>query len=386
MTYTRVKESGVGSTVVSYTGYKRENSACTVYTNGTGSFTSERDWKITHGVDVPNYYARKRRGELLPMTAFHQWEESGSASGQGLVSKSTLACKTYPNYWTTPSVPSFLSAWYIAYDMATPDAVHAKAAEALQDEYYVQAAAAKIYASGWDALTFASELDKTVQMFKGFVKNLAKNLRSPMGPERLWLEGRYGWRQVMFDIKDIQKAINSIDDRRKRYRQSAGGSSNSTELSTKAVSWVSGTHVYPVVDTYEVNTRGTVVADITPPKIQLNPVITGWELTRLSFVLDWVINVGQWLEAMSFLVFSQQYVAAMGVQVRCTRTLSDPLVTWSQYHSGSITGSSTWTCTLQMRNPVKVPMTPLVKLRIDAWKALDLYSLLRLKQRPYSRR
>lgn len=386
MAYTRVKTSGVGSTVTSWTGYKRETSACTVLPNGSGSYTSARDWKITEGVDVPNFYARKRRGELLPMTPFHQWEESGSASGAATVNKSTLACKTYPSYWTTPTVPSFNSNWYVVYDILTPDVVHAKAMEALQDDYYVQAAAARIYASGWDALTFASELDKTIQMFKGFVKNLAKNIPSRMGPEKLWLEGRYGWRQVMFDIKDIQKAINSIDDRRKRYRQSAGDSEDSTILSTQTVVWASSTHVYPVTDTYEVNVRGTVVADIAPPKIQLNPVITGWELTKFSFVLDWVINVGQFLEAMSFLVFSQQYVAAMGVQVHFTRTISNPAVTWSTYHSGSITGSSTWTCTLQMRNPVTVPKTPLVKLRLDAWKVLDLYSLLRLKQYQYSRR
>lgn len=376
----RIKESGVGSTSTTYVSKQRVNTNCPVTNVGGGSVVTARDYKRTYGVDIPNYYARKKRGELLPMTPFSQWEESGSASGTHGINQSNVSCKTYPNFWCEPSIPSMGSGWFVAGPSLTceaPDPVMKVICDNQGlGEYAVQAAAAKLQSAGWDALTFAAELNKTLSMFRNALSNLNRNLSRGYS-DKMWLEARYGWRQLFFDMKDIEKALSSINDGRKRYREAAGSSMSWTESGTLTTTWASCTQYWPLVNQITLNARGTVVADYEPPRISLNPIKTGWELITLSFVVDWFVNVGQWIDSMTFLVFSSQYTAAQGFQVQYSRTVTSPSVVFNKYYSGSVTGQSQWDCTLQVRYPCSVPLTPLVKLRLDASKVADLLAILK---------
>jgi hypothetical protein len=245
--------------------------------------------------------------------------------------------------------------------------------------YVVQQSAAAIYSQGWDALTFVAELKQLRRMLSGVADKLDRLTRgkSPGMIYNLWLEGRYGWRTLRYDVDDFVEFLGSTNDGRARFRASRGfdisGSWTqyveevSAGLKTGRSSDISWTG----------SARGTVVADIDVPEIRFNPLTTAWEVTRLSFVVDWLLNVGQALEATTFLLLAKAYVAGAGYKIDfdLERTYSSNGVTGSQvvYHDD---GHCSGTARVTKRDPASVGVLPRLRLRLDKWKVVDLLSLV----------
>jgi len=317
----------------------------------------------TEGRDLPEYHKRKKRGELLPITYFRQEEikrETHVAFDMQYNSSSyrKLCQRRTGNIWPYPE-----------------EAMMQEFVDGYPTEYFVQAAAAKIYSSGWDALTFMAELRQTYAMFSNFVGNFAKNASSGK-LENIWLEGRYGWRTLMYDIEDINKMLQNIDAKRTRFKESVGTTVKEVIQTPFLWGQAEGGNVdFTRTDTIFIGLRGTVVADVEPPDLSFNPITTAWELKTLSFVVDWIVNVGQFLEAMSFLIISTQHYAAGGREISVIREYTIDSVTphsgWSYTCEGRSDSFRRWT----MRIPTTVSNNPLLQLRLDGWKALDLVSL-----------
>lgn len=366
------KESG-GYTSNSWTSYKR-TSATAYAVDGTGTTQSKVDYRHSVGNSTPDYYRKLKSGSLLPMTSFSQFEVKGEILDTSYeTNRDSYSSWPEPHWWSYDKRNWASIAWsFVESDLSSvsiPDA-----------NYLVQAAAANIYSSGWDALTFALELSKTVDMFRNFLSKYGPVLREVNAKQLAdaYLEARYGWRTLIYDLKDIMKAINSVDDGRKRYKEVCHDMDfdSNVQSSVSLGNWSSCIPTCKIETNYTISTRGTVMADITPPKIQLNVPITAWEVTRLSFVVDWIVNVGQFLEAMSFLALSAKYVAATGVLVIGNRTVTANPVTWKAgYHGGYINWSSSCTASWTIRTPTSVPTIPLIRLRLDALKVADLAAL-----------
>lgn len=331
----------------------------------TSEFTTVHDTWLTQGVDTPEYFKRKRAGELLPLTHFNQerlyWE------GHMNWNISTGNYQQMSNEWIIPNCKL---------------SVEEAKAYSESSEYYVQAAAAKIYSSGFDALTFALELKETANMFHNLVENIrAKSVGSWLTTDfhNLWLEGRYGWRQVYRDMVEITDFINKIDDGRKRFSESVGSSRTFKTTSTNSQN-LGAALTYDVItsDTITVGRRGHVVADISPPAIIINPITSWWEVTKLSFVVDWLLNVGQFLESMSFLAYAQQYVASEGMYVKIERNASiDNVIVDTAWNSEStISGHASGYCEWTSRVPTTVAYHPLLEIRLSGLKVLDLVALM----------
>lgn len=340
------------------------------------------DYGYLLGEDLAGFHKMKRSGVLLPLTYFRKLSENGSQTGTYYAAQSGGTTYTY-------TAGFFSSCWQ-------SDASLEASLSGLDASYFVQAAAAKIYASGWDALTFIAELKETANMFRNTALRFSRTLRKIRSAQTvghlakrakrggiktakslddLWLEGRYGWRTLAYDVQDIIKAISRIDDKRKRFRESVG------TTFTDSVSWpqtVSGgmTVVLSRVTEYEFGLRGTAVADIEPPKVAFNPVITAWELTKLSFVVDWFVNVGQWLESMSYLALATQHYEAQGLYVKATTTGTVESVSFLSGWSGYCTWTGSWVQELYERVPTSVSFNPLQQVRLDLWKGLDILSLV----------
>ena len=318
--------------------------------------------RTTEGRNTENYHKRKKRGELLPLTYFRQTEVKSEQEFQFDLKYSPTSYRQVCN-WTTLGT----------FEPPTQESVNLKLGYDVS--YFVQAAAAKIYSSGWDALTFMAELRQTVSMFRNFAKNLYSNASSGK-LENIWLEGRYGWRTLLYDIEDINKMLQNVDTQRKRFRESVGTSIREREITTVPGS-LGGAGTYDMIwtDEYYIGLRGTVVADITPPDFAFNPITTAWELKTLSFVTDWLVNVGQYLEAMSFLTFASQHYAAGGHEVTILRkgeiTNVTPATNWSMTLSGSAEAYRRTT----VRSPTQVSTNPLLQLRLDSFKVADLVAL-----------
>lgn len=356
--------------------------------NATYQFATSINKMTTQGWDVPDYHKKKRQGELIPMTPFEQIEQIGTNGGYYAWTDSG----GYQGKYAEQGKTSFLSTW-----IATPGDCE----ENINVDYadLLQAAAARIYSSGWDALTFAAELRKTVGMFRSsyrtfynlardarfrrnFVNDFFFNKRKPEDAKK-WLEYRYGWRTLVYDIKDLTKALNNIDSRRERYSERVGytltGSSNVTS-EVNLTSARSGESI-TTEKSWQVSVRGSVVADIKAPTFALNPVTTAWELTPYSFVVDWFVDVGQFLESMSFLALATNYTAASGLHMSLRK---------KQYvNEGSLATGFT-ACTLEsesdctvdwtVRSPMSLSKIPQVKVNLDVSKLIDLVALAKVRR------
>jgi hypothetical protein len=318
----------------------------------------------------------RNSGAILPMTNWEQFES------ETFVEKGDLDICTPGGrrYWAD-NYYGWAAQWG-AYKLVS--LTSAMVAELQLDNlpYLVQKAAGSIASSGWDALTFLAEIKHTRRMFSDVVTKLDSLVKEGL-PYReahnLWLEGRYGWRTLTYDIRDLHDVLLNFDAKRTRYNQKAGESANYMIVNTFDKSEVSG-HVWLThhdVVSMVVNYRASVVADISIPRLQFNPVTTAWEVTRLSFVVDWLLNVGQALDAAYFLLLVKDYKAAAGYRVDFTGESSSTVKSADAgYTINDCRRGYTSSGYYEYREPAYVSTLPRLKLRMNKWKALDLLSLV----------
>jgi len=248
----------------------------------------------------------------------------------------------------------------------------------------VQAASSKIYSSGHDSLTFAVEFNKVVRMFKNVRKTLVKLLKDSKyrGIDSVadgYLEYRYGWRILYFDIISLYGAIEGLQDkRRSRYSERVGRNVTSTDVALKR--FLGSVDDFTVVQTTELNIslRGSVTADIEPASFSFNPIVTAWETVKYSFIVDWVLGIGQWIASMSFIAISSNHSGSGGIKVTASRTgrlsLSSPVGT-SVSVDHDFQSSSVGTAYFRIPQPVS--LTPFVRIKLDTLKFIDLWALFR---------
>lgn len=329
-----------------------------------------------NGWDVPNFHARRKRGELLPMTPFHAFRTYGTASG-------TTDCLYtyvggYSHQWLSDGNWIPFDDWILTYENFTP---YKPDADDLL--VYAQAAAAKIYSSGHDTLTFFAELADVRRMFLNLGERVLhdwpkRNYRFDSD----WLQYRYGWRTLVMDLQDLVQAIRRLNSGKKRTRYS--DRSGTTFETSKASEWQTsgfyGDRTHSLSDTISSGFRGSVTADIEIPDFQINPLITGWEVIPYSFVLDWFISVGKALAAISFLSLSPTYSASIGYFLSIERSFSVEMDSFNTGCSGeeSMTGNSY--AELRWRMPCDIPYLPRFNLRMNATKVMDLVALVLQKK------
>jgi hypothetical protein len=264
----------------------------------------------------------------------------------------------------------------------------------------VDAAAAQIYSHGFDALTFLGEFRETRNMFKNILlgtvkaikktpskhlaalmksKPLSENVRKGTSlASNLLLEARYGWRPLMYDYQDFNKALANLSLERKRFSQRAGLSQSEVSQETGYTNSGAAYHHWTSTTEWLTSLRGSVVADIDPPQFAFNPFKTGWELVTLSFVLDWFVNVGAAIDAISFLLLSRHHTAAYGYSIRATRsgtiTSSNPV---AGYTAGECQVYNYSDATMVQRFPCSVSGIPHINVRLNDLKVADLLALVR---------
>jgi hypothetical protein len=321
------------------------------------------DTHNTTGYDIPGYYAKKKRGDLLPMTPFTQVKISGNCTGN--------LSSTFPSgnrIYYDPGYPHS-TLWQIS-----SEDLH-DLAESYDPTFFVQAAAAAIYSSGWDTLTFVAELHKAIRMLRSILKR-AIRLTSSGRFDKMWLEYRYGWRTLYFDLQDLEGAVKNINKDVKRFKERVG----TDEVTLSVTNYLQETSavVYNkiVTDSLSVGLRGSVVADIVPPRFQFNPAITAWELVTFSFMIDRVIHIGQALTAISFLLLQTRYTAAGGVHLELSRSLTSGDITHKPGCTGVYSLDGQCTGQITIRTPTSVTLQPLPRLRFGTAEIVDLISIL----------
>lgn len=332
------------------------------------------NWLATRGQEIPNYYQRLKRGELLPHTNFSQTLETGTSSGKTKGRRISDGCNTV----ITDDARSLSD---IKADLLQKDFV-GKALEGQDPRYWVQSAAASIYSKSFDAGTFLAESHKTLSMFKNALErvvNFKKNFRHLRRKDfdKAWLETRYGWRVLKYEIQDLNKAF-SEDFNRSRWSQRDGISIPIDETDVTDVVWLWRQHTRTLTYKGSVSVRGSVTADINLNMLSINPFVTAYEIVPYSFVADWFVYAGQAIEALSFLAFAQDYSASWGYKFECdvTHVSDNAFPLDNQYSVDIFESESSYHYEEVMRVPASVPYYPLPRLRLDIDKIRDISSLL----------
>lgn len=344
-----------------------------IYQDGVLQNESESLTSVNHymhsGRNVPGFHSKKRRGELLPFTPWLQFDLTGSTAGF------TKVRNTYSDtIWTSDARDLSSEAWLI--ELGEIQALAKELDLYGRSVSQVGAAASKAYSSGWDALTFIAEFHKVIRMFRDFLKNLGKLAESG----EIWnsyLEGRYGWRILIFDLIEINDLLANLDEERKRVTERVGYSGSYTNVWSATRAGGYGLFETTFQDKVSWSVRGALAADFSPPKIRINPIATAWELIPFSFVIDWVINVGQLINSASFVALASKYESAAGYYLEIEREVIDQtLEAQGNWELISISQTGTCTAKLTSRTPVRVPKLPSLQLNLDSFKIMDLVSLV----------
>jgi hypothetical protein len=352
------------------------------YYNGTYSSTysnylnKDIRWKM-QGENIPDFHKRSRAGELLPQTHFENFSVDGVVDL--LDWHSTHKNNGNANTYVGVGFPE--SSWTI-----TSEQLKAKM-DGLNNELYVQKAAAQIYNQSFDALTFIAEFHKTARMFMNIMNNVRKLLKLAANDPKvkdaasLWLEYRYGWRILFFEIQQMQQTLESVAEGRIRYAEKAYGGQVLTEevITPWSNPYAAGTDT--TTYEYKIQQRGSVVADYKQPDFLFNPITTGWELVRFSFIIDWVVDIGGWLQSLSFLTLQSKYTASYGTMVTCVKRFERNAAYYGNW-VGPYNCQASSLGKLTERVPTRVSLDPQVNLNLSPFKMLDIDALVALAFNP----
>lgn len=335
---------------------------------------SAYNYRWMRGFTTPNFQRKMRLGHLIPHTKFEQYVQHGTG-GQVYDYKTSSYPSSGFREWFDPGQGG-VATHYFGPNIGSCRTIIDESDS--DPSYYVQAAASRLATAGFDASTFLAEFHKVVSMFMQVGSKLTSILKAkpPGTPWNLWLEYRYGWRQIIFDMKNLESALNDLDGARQLSTERAGG------ITTWSDNWVAVESPTTWVRTevtdfsYSLSTRGCVAALIQVPRFQFNPLATGWEIVRFSFVIDWFLNVGQALGAFSFLMMQRSYTASFGHRLTVDKTVKATAVAKPGYVITAYELNCSSTTEYVRRIPTTVSFIPRFKLRLDVTKVLDLVALL----------
>lgn len=331
---------------------------------------------IMTGLDNPNFHKRRRNGELLSHTPYKDFVHDGE-----------ITSTSYDAVRVSDQVHTYLKSGVYMYGSPLAwtfsEAQLLEYAESFDYEILVQGAAAKIYSRGHDTLTFLVELRKTMRLFTGIRENLIKLLKRGSANTKvndiasLWLEYRYGWRVLYYDMVELTDAVKSINEARTRFSDRVGLSTSDTSPIQSTVPSEDGDLIVDTTVNHRISRRGSITADISPSKFQFNPVTTSWELVRFSFIVDWFIDVGTWLESMSFLALTSNYSASYGFQLNSTKYYVEHTDFNGIRYTGSFHSEAYTEASLKVRVPSSVPKSPQTTVKLDVPKVVDILALLK---------
>lgn len=331
------------------------------------------------GYDIPDFTARKNAGELLPCTPFDRLGYSGSATGTW---RWDWPENNYPYQWER------CNGNYISKKMGWVPSLGTMT-DYLSDhgDALVQSAAASIMGKSQDALTFVYEFGKTMNMVRTVGLRMRRLIEDPdlCKIRDAWLEGRYGWRPLVYDLIGFHEAVGRVLECRTRWTQMVGLQETNSRMvyADEGLDYIGAKceESYTYFDSWHCSYRGFVAADIELPAFRINPTLTAWEIIPYSFVVDWFVGVSTALNAIEFSMRNTGYVASNGHLLTISRTGErDPITSWRapgwEKAVPSITATSQCTCSWSHRQPRRLSIIPQLKTPSSWSQAIDTLALV----------
>lgn len=365
----------------------------------------------------PGYFNLSRNGGILPVNymtqrKFHvlthpmamtEWLTTFTNSNWARTRLNhNLGIQAMHNFWYAPSDCINNMAVWAAFGSYSVPSVEACVIEAV----------ARARTSSFDAGTFVAEFNKTVRMIRDLKTNVFRRADSIVNARRtdiarkglaafseFWLEARYGWRTLSYDINDIRDSINTLKD--SYHSQYSRGYANYESSAFRTASFAGKRlHQYPGVDFGDfsfinisyANTQtlqrraGAFVETVLDDIGFIDPLVTGWEVIPFSFIIDWFTNVGNNVSAFSpFAVGNLANVWSSDTSTvewiwEGNAIETNSLGNYTQKISGPRSGTLTSVWKTHTRTPQVAPSFNLsFQTKLDWQKLIDLAALASLR-------
>lgn len=209
-----------------------------------------------------------------------------------------------------------------------------------------------------------------------------------------WLEFRYGWTPLVFEIQGAIKALNNARVV-KPIRATSRGFERSSGENSALVVWNRSQRGlwnfrYTRKKTLSVRAYVLYTADLKHQQARDFGVtelpLAMWELVPYSFVVDWFVNIGNWIEALTPKLGIN--ILAEGYTIKTTNFLSRKLESWTKVitgsnqswdMSGSIIGSEDTRLDESYRRVPHLDVLyspPPLNVRLDKKRVLDAIALI----------
>lgn len=256
----------------------------------------------------------------------------------------------------------------------------------------VLSAAANAAAAEMDVLTFLAEFRQTVGLLgdlyhrfndgrRSIAREARKAKKNPWKAFRqYWLEARYGIRPIVYDVYNVANALS------KKFENGLLLSGKGLQVEDLAhyedTGWQPLNTYWDRRTTFErtgdrkYRGKAYVLFDSErSAKWGFNPLVTAWEKVPYTFVSDWFIDIGAWVQTLS----PQLRGDYAGI---CESTKTEVYDVTKQYYrpvaphnSGVTIVSSTQRITKEyIRAPTSVPFPPLLP-QLTLPKVIDLFAL-----------
>lgn len=285
---------------------------------------------------TPGIFRLQREGKLQPVNPMSKTSKKILSDDTGEV--------TYDYYYGASKIGSYMykgdiaaMCWYYASGYDFPPWVGSNPSWPL-DSDVLTSALADARNQGFDVLTFLAEWGKTVELIKSFrtrvlkradriTKNLKRDLREGSTKSGAytqsawdifsdaWLEYRYGWRILQFDVESINEALYKLQAARSPFVRGYATQEDSVERTIQsyaspqsilrynirshlcyAYGYATGSLVQR--KTYK-KRAGTILDAYVSDIFDIDPLVTTWEIIPFSFILDWFTNIGELATAYS---------------------------------------------------------------------------------------
>lgn len=241
-----------------------------------------------------------------------------------------------------------------------------------------------------DLLTLLAEKSKVIDLLVGARKRAGRLIKqardggheSAKSVSKSWLEWHYGWGNLYRDLQDILEVLQH-PIRGEIVQGRAGNSFEDEVLHTRHdlnyyVSYDKETKIKR-----SLSVRGLVSLrhDISAPNILFNPVITFWEITPFSWVIDWFISIGTALQAWTNLWFVREETYAVSYKYveESTMDITNPVLGTGSNATAPFeaTGRATCRTTYKVRYPVGRPsLLPKLRYNVGWENLLDAAALV----------
>ena len=405
------------------------NGATSNYVYPSLQFRKGGPYEETSDVEINNFHRRRADGELFfnPFLS----KKSSAVVVQAGVYESRRSTPLYPGESTSAWVKLAMTGdvlcshgnvasryGYPVDEVYPPHVASLTERNASLVDVASNKALAKIQATDMSLPVFAAELHQTVALvgsvssvilnrlrpIRDFLYNFSKNRYTAAELARivsdLWLSWRYGVLPLVYDLEGVVKALTAPDD---APRLTARGA-ETVQDSVLTSLMLPGNSAYAAITL----SAETTMSYRVRASYLYEPLISGLsarlglhpseiptiivELTKLSFVADWFVNLSDTIRAMSYAVrghvLGGSIVERFQFDTYYTSTFSDPPAT--TVNVGGVQKPVTWTLTtnqpakqaasltITKRTPVGEPSLalPKVRVKLNATRVADGLALI----------